>query len=435
MQVLEFDPDQDWTTHRGRARRAVALIAASLIAMLGVGTAFLHPSLPALVAGSLTKAHASYRVASVDFVDRTTGWVVALQSGDYAILHTTDGGLTWTRQLSMSGDGHAHYVKFFDRSVGVFALLGTRPLLHRTSDGGRTWSVLPAAKVPGSVMSWSFVDSDSGWMLVTDPAGGAHSQAKLYRTVDGGGLWTDLGSPVSAPDKAFQIHFSYLTTGWLTIAGGGAYAYRTNDFGVTWSRVPLPAAKDGWAQSGPFFVAVQPTSGTGAVASVVYLPQIKTKKGISGTITGFPPLTVRIYDGGRPVANTFTTLVDQVAGGPAAQQQAPNQILLSTLDGGATWTPIEPPSSSGAIGYVDAANSWWVGAGLWSTSRDGGVTWTVPRGTGVIEPVPGSLRVLDRNHAWFAGSAGSMPVLESTDDGAAHWRTVTLPAIEEAPTP
>src|SRR2546430_8714633 len=40
--------------------------------------------------------HAAYRVAAVDFVDRGTGWVVALlEAGDYAIVHTTDGGLTW----------------------------------------------------------------------------------------------------------------------------------------------------------------------------------------------------------------------------------------------------------------------------------------------------------------------------------------------------
>ena len=63
------------------------------------------------------------------------------------------------------------------------------------------------------------------------------------------------------------------------------------------------------------------------------------------------------------------------------------------------------------------------------------MTWTGPRGTRVIEPVPGSLQVLDRDHAWFAGSTPTKPVLQSTDDGAVHWRTVTLPAIETSPTP
>ena len=55
-------------------------------------------------------------------------------------------------------------------------------------------------------------------------------------------------------------------------------------------------------------------------------------------------------------------------------------------------------------------------------------SWTIPRGIGVTEPMPGTLRVLDRNHAWFAGTAGTTPVLEGTDDGGLHWRRVVLPA-------
>jgi photosystem II stability/assembly factor-like uncharacterized protein len=436
---MEIDRDFDWTPQRGRARRAIVLIAASLLSITAAGTAFLQPSLPSFMSGSSTKAplmHAAYRVAAVDFVDRSTGWVVALlKSGDYAIMHTTDGGLTWTRQLSAPSDGRAHYVKFFNHSVGIFALLGTRPLLHRTADGGRTWSQLLAVDTPGNVVSWSFVDSDHGWMLVTDPGRAAPSRMRLYRTVDGGRLWTDLGPPVDAPDQAFQIHFSYLTTGWLTSAGSGAYAYKTNDFGATWSRVALPAPPGGWPRSGQFFVAVQPTSGAGAVASVVYFPPIKGRTGIGGTVRAFPPLTVRGFDGGRPRTFLYATVIDQVAGGPYTQDQAPNQSQLSTVDNGVTWAVIGPPAPTGAIGYFNASNWWWIGAGLWSSSNDGGVTWTGPRGTGVVEPVPGSLQVLDRDHAWFAGSTPSKPVLQSTDDGALHWRTVVLPAIEVPPTP
>src|SRR5438067_9017233 len=436
---MDIDPDFDWTPQRGRARRAIALIAASLLSVTLAGTAFLHPSLPAFMSSSSAKMplmHTAYRVAAVDFVDRGTGWVVALlQPADYAIVHTTNGGLTWTRQLSVTGDGRAHYVKFFDRSVGVFALLGTRPCLDRTADGGRTRSQLPAVNTPGNVISWSFADSDHGWMLVTDPGQAAPSRTRLYRTVDGGGLWNDLGPPVGAPDQAFQIHFSYLTTGWLTSSGAGAYAYKTNDFGATWSRVALPGPPGGWPRAGEFFVAVHPTSGRGAVASVVYFPPLRGRAGVGATVRSFPPLTVRAFDGGRLRTFTYSTLIDQLAGGPYAQEQAPNQTRLRTVDNGTTWAPIEPPSTSGAIGYFDASNWWWIGAGLRSTSRDGGVTWSGPSGVGGTGPTPGSLQVLDRDHAWFAGSVGAKPVLVSTNDGALHWRTVTMPPIEELPTP
>jgi photosystem II stability/assembly factor-like uncharacterized protein len=93
---------------------------------------------------------------------------------------------------------------------------------------------------------------------------------------------------------------------------------------------------------------------------------------------------------------------------------------------------IQPPSSSGAIGYFDASNWWWIGGAQWAHSGDGGATWTDPQNIGAIEPLPGSLRVLDRNHAWFAGSAGARPVLEATADGGRGWRMVLLPALPDA---
>ena len=430
MEAAQLNADSDSGFPQRRLRRPMALISASVIAMTTAGIVFLHPALPSFGGGAVPAVpQTSYRVTAVDFVDGATGWVVViLDALDFAVLHTGDGGRSWDRRLSGPTEGRAQYLKFFDRNAGVFALAGTRPLLYRTRDGGRTWSALPALKTAGSVLSWSFVDPQHGWMLVDEGSPTLPAATTLYRTGDGGRSWRNLGHPVDAPDRAFRVDFSNLATGWLASSGAGPYALRTDDLGATWSRVTLPPPQGGWPQSGQFFVAVQSTSGRGAVASVVYLPQITTKKGTSGTIRAFPPLTVRVYDGGRPVLYTYTTLIDQVAGGPVAQQQAPNQTRLSTLDGGTTWTRIDPPSTSGAIGYFDALNWWWIGSGSWARSRDGGISWTIPRGIGVTEPMPGTLRVLDRNHAWFAGAAGTTPVLEGTDDGGLHWRRVVLPA-------
>src|SRR5438445_6255111 len=100
---MDIDPDFDWTPQRGRARRAIALIAASLLSVTLAGTAFLHPSLPAFMTSPPTRApvQAAYRTAAVDFVDARTGWVIVLsEAGDYRILHTANAGETWTRQLS-----------------------------------------------------------------------------------------------------------------------------------------------------------------------------------------------------------------------------------------------------------------------------------------------------------------------------------------------
>jgi hypothetical protein len=178
-------------------------------------------------------------------------------------------------------------------------------------------------------------------------------------------------------------------------------------------------------------VGVQPTSGGGALASVVFFPPVRGRSGIGGSIRAFPPLTVRVFDGGKPDTYTYTTVLDRLSIGGKPGAQAPNETVLSTVDNGASWTSIAPPSATGAIGYFDAADWWWVGSGSWSRSADGGLSWTDPTNIGVVEPLPGSLQVLDRAHAWFAASAGWRPLLESTDDAGIHWRMVMLPPIAD----
>ena len=118
---------------------------------------------------------------------------------------------------------------------------------------------------------------------------------------------------------------------------------------------------------------------------------------------------MRSFDGGRPHTYTYTTLINQFVEGPLGQEAPPNQARLSTADNGTTWMAILPPSSNGAIGSFDALNWWWIGAGQLASSGDSGATWTDPQNIGAIEALPGSLQVLDRNHAWFAGAAGPRP--------------------------
>lgn len=433
---MDTEPDFSVSVIPTRALRALAVIAASVMVMAFAGIAYVHPAFSFFDRGApiVPAPQAAYRVSAVDFVSSSTGWVVTdFDSGDFAILRTNDGGLSWTRQLSAAGQGHPRYLKFFDVAVGVFALEGTSPLLYRTADGGKTWVAMPGPKSKGIALSWSFVDSDFGWVLVSGTSPTTPLPAYLYRTEDGGVSWTNLGLPAPAPDQVFQVSFSYFTTGWLTSAGSGAYAYKSTDFGSTWTRVSLPAPRGGWPQGGRYLVAVQPTSGVGAIASVVFLATLQGRKGAGATIRDFPPLTVRAFDGGRPVTYTYQTAVGMEHTGPGPQAMAPNQALLSTVDNGATWGSIALPAT-GAIGYFDAAHWWWIGGGQLARSGDAGATWSDPAGMQVIEPAPGTLQVLDGQNAWFAGSRDGRPWLEATRDGGSQWRLVTLPAIPDSPT-
>src|SRR5438067_13446069 len=103
MEAADFDAGFDSSSSRGRARRALASIAASLVAITAVGVVFLHPILPPFGGPAIT-SRADYRVAAVDFIDRSTGSVVALvDSGDHAVMHTSARGLSGMRQVPLPG--------------------------------------------------------------------------------------------------------------------------------------------------------------------------------------------------------------------------------------------------------------------------------------------------------------------------------------------
>lgn len=440
METPASEPEVDAPPDHGRARRAFAIISTSVAVITLTGLAYLHPNLSTSSAPSPKPTpQAGYQLVSVDFTTPTTGWMVAgLAGGRYAVMGTTDAGRTWTKDLAGPSNGRGTYLHFFDAREGLFALVGAQPVLYRTGDGGRTWSSQVPLGGRAYVLSVSFVDPRHGWLLVR--AGSlVATTGDLYRTADGGGTWTGMGTPTLASDQPFRVQFAGLDDGWLDSANAGPYAYRSSDAGATWTRVPLPAPRGGWPATGQFFVGARPTRGLGVVATVVNFPPATGRSGVGEIVFEYPPLKVRAFDGGIPVTYSYGIFIDRVVNlasadtnggnGPATQVQAPNQVELGSLDDGATWSMITPPTAVGAVGYSDAENWWWIGSGDWATSSNGGTTWTPYRNVGVLVPLPGSLQVLDHDHAWFGAMAGSRPVLETTEDGGVHWRTVMLPPI------
>jgi photosystem II stability/assembly factor-like uncharacterized protein len=56
-----------------------------------------------------------------------------------------------------------------------------------------------------------------------------------------------------------------------------------------------------------------------------------------------------------------------------------------------------------------------------------------PRAGAHGEALPGSLQVVDADHAWFGTTVDAVPLLETTSDGGHEWTSVRLPAIDSAP--
>jgi photosystem II stability/assembly factor-like uncharacterized protein len=422
------------------------------VLVIGMATvAYIHPQLPhgfgrQAGAGAVHVPAASYQLAAIDFVDTSSGWVVAeLPSHDFAVLHTANAGHSWTRQLSGSEGDIGEYAKFFDRLHGVVVVLGRQAELCSTRDAGKTWRCDTLQEGGGYVLSAGFVDPVDGWLLVQEGSSGGATTEGLFDTTDGGKTWINRGDPVRAPDWAFRIVFADPLRGWLYSLSSEPVAYATADGGNSWRRVALPAPPGGWpvapaGSPGPekFFVAASPTLGPGVAAAVVPIAPPKGRSVDGGTVMGYPPLSVRAFDGGVLVRFVYTTFGDMSpyrdsailsGGGQALTTAAPGEVELSSLDGGSSWEIAALPSEFGTFGYVDLTDWRWIGVGAWATSSDGGVTWTRTANLLTLAPLPGSLRIVDVDDAWFASMNGTMPVLETTYDGGRTWRIVDLPRL------
>lgn len=149
--------------------------------------------------------------------------------GCSAILHTTDGGVTWETQHGDPGCGNPeglHSVQFISDEVATAVGL----TIERTTNGGTDWiqQVSPGPFALGSV---SFVDSNTGWAagvdFQSDPTTGV-----VIHTGDGGATWTVQHDDF--PERLTSIVFRDAQHGYTT--GLLGIIYSTDDGGVTWTR-------------------------------------------------------------------------------------------------------------------------------------------------------------------------------------------------------
>src|SRR5260370_37342086 len=105
------------------------------------GPASLRPPLGASGSPATPAAPPPYQLAAVDFVSPTTGWFAAtFDSGRFGLLHTTDAGNHWARQLAADVGRAGVYAHFFDSSHGVVVVLGRPSMIYRTLNAARKWS-------------------------------------------------------------------------------------------------------------------------------------------------------------------------------------------------------------------------------------------------------------------------------------------------------
>ena len=191
------------------------------------------PSLPALIA----------------FTSDKDGWRLELgspatqcQSQKVAVGNTFDGATTW-RGLDGTGIADAQCkgaITFVDAQRGYMSTYSPndRPLIYRTTDGGKTWKA--SAPLPDPA---GFTTQPGGFALTPGPvsdfgsvqlvfasgnAGAGKQVGYVYRSTDGGATWSPVAG--TTPPSGVVI---VTATRWIQISTPGD-SKETTDGGASW---------------------------------------------------------------------------------------------------------------------------------------------------------------------------------------------------------
>ncbi len=193
-------------------------------------------------------------LTGVFFVSNEEGWVTGKHG---TILHTKDGGNTWTPQLGgdpQSTEESVEAPRFLDAKHG-WALQGGKIL--RTSNG-ENWEQIGTIPQGWGVVEYVFLSPTTGVML-----DGNNNVSHILRTNNGGRNWKEVMTP-KACHASIQVeglsrdaecvlkamHFVSASRGYA-IGGTGTdfntlIVSKTEDGGNTWDVSPLPDVGNVW---------------------------------------------------------------------------------------------------------------------------------------------------------------------------------------------
>jgi photosystem II stability/assembly factor-like uncharacterized protein len=189
-------------------------------------------------------------------LDQQHGWALTASS----ILKTADGGRTWQDVTPSPFNSLANPVAVFYNPLIAWVTI-TKPfgggktyqLIH-TIDGGQTWTTQTAQiNVQGiEVLDINFINAHEGWMEIDEGSGAGQQGAGIVHTTDGGVNWNLVSTSISPPKgvgffsysgRKTGLSFANSSTGWAGITTYGSkqsFAFVTHNGGITWTSQNLP---------------------------------------------------------------------------------------------------------------------------------------------------------------------------------------------------
>ena len=294
------------------------------------------------------------------FVSPSDGWIVGINGGGSpsVLEHTTDGGITWTRQRPQPAEGsESELIGFTNPQDGwnqVTAMGADINVLQHTTDGGANWTT-------------------------------------VRRSQTGRGCWW-LGAVFSTPTIGFESR-------------GATAAWRTEDGGASWSvlRLPRPRsvpASDGAIFDTPVFHGLQGT------LPVLYLEpkqvliafDITVNGGKSWRLAAVARVRTRVALTSRQPVGVCT------AGVPSTSAPLP---LVSASTPNYWWVLSPGPANTSLVMTVALGPS---GATPWGHASRG-----LPS---TAQALHLTLTAADPRHAYVGVGNGRQVVYQTTDSGA-----------------
>lgn len=245
-------------------------------------------------------ADAAAVLSALWFFDSGKGLAVSARGW---LVETPDSGLTWVRRQLAPITSYRNTparLQFADADNG-WLMLADGSAIHRSSDGGRTWSAPLSPTGFSGLADFQFLDAQRGWAVQSD--------GSLFSSADAGATWQPLGT------LPFTVNALRFANDQLGIAvGDNGQVARTTDGGSTWrlraslstgsfKRVVFADASTAWAVGSAGAVIRSDDAGLtwapGAVPSVADLNDITFSDRQHGWMVGASGTILSTEDGGR----------------------------------------------------------------------------------------------------------------------------------------
>lgn len=258
----------------------------------------------------------------------------------------------------------------------------------RTVDGGTTWTVglinaSPTALRPSNIYPLS--DTRAFAAMYNPTAAGG----KVYRTIDGGVMWTQVGNTMfTSPTSFANVVYFWNDANGIAMGDpiGNPLKYElhlTADSGNTWTPVPaanLPTLTD----PSEYGIVNLYDAAQGHVWFATTYGDVYHSGDMGNTWTkSTTGIAVNNLSGGGRQDITSIAFTDSL-NGIIAQVNATGVLTMNTTDGGVTWNSVTPSGTfyandvcgvPGTQIFVSAGSNGTVGFGS-SFSTDNGLTWT-----------------------------------------------------------